>query len=168
VRLARVRTEDDTVWLARVQPEAVELLRRQSTHPAADALREALADGLDVDAPRVVRTVAPSTATLLSPVANPSKTLGVGLNYATHAAESLMAVRTVPSMFVKTNNSIVGPDMDTVVDSRLTQQPDYGVELEVVIGRPAYRVEDDPLDYVLGYTICNDVTARDIQFAHGQ
>lgn len=162
MRLARVRV-DGGVWLARLQPQGVELLRAETSHPAADVLREALAADVDFESVTPVAVRPPEAVTLLSPVANPSKMLGVGLNYATHAAESGMPLPTSPTLFVKTPNALLDPCGVITVDAELTREPDYEVELAVVIGSRRRRIAGKPLSYVLGYTICNDVTARDIQ-----
>ena len=105
----------------------------------------------------------------LTEIAPPSKVLAIGLNYADHAAESGIVPPANPLIFVKTNNSICG-DGDVIrwagADS---SQVDYEAELAVVIGRRARRVtEADALDYVFGYTCCNDVSARDAQFGDQQ
>ena len=96
----------------------------------------------------------------------PSKVLAIGLNYADHARESGMAPPKNPLLFVKTNNSICY-DGDTITWSAdASTTVDYEAELAVVIGRQAKNVsEADALDYVYGYTCCNDVSARDEQFA---
>ncbi|HUR78601.1 MAG TPA: fumarylacetoacetate hydrolase family protein [Acidimicrobiales bacterium] len=102
-------------------------------------------------------------------IAAPSKVLAIGLNYADHAGEQSVEPPSAPLIFVKTNNSICF-DGDTIrwagADS---SQVDYEAELAVVIGARARRVsEADALDYVFGYTCCNDVSARDAQFGDKQ
>lgn len=166
MRLARVRY-DDGRWLARLEDDDAVLLLEESSHPAADALREALAGGVDLAADG--KRVALDQTRLLAPVANPSKILAIGLNYADHARESGMQAPPAPVMFVKTPNAIVGPG-DAIVYRRADSgQVDYEVELAAVIGRRARDVgEADALDCVLGYTIGNDVSARDAQFADAQ
>ncbi|HVT77346.1 MAG TPA: fumarylacetoacetate hydrolase family protein [Acidimicrobiales bacterium] len=102
-------------------------------------------------------------------IAPPSKVLAIGLNYADHARESGMEPPKSPLIFVKTNNSICydgDPIRWAAVDS---SQVDYEAELAVIIGTKARRVsEADALDYVFGYTCCNDVSARDAQFGDQQ
>lgn len=167
MRLARVRQNGDT-YLARIEGEAAVLLHRESSHPAADALREALGAGTDL-ASTSVGEVALEDCRLLSPVSSPSKLLGIGLNYADHAAESNLPLPETPTVFVKTTNAIIGPDESIMVDAATSPQVDYEVELAIVIGRHASGVpEGAARDYILGYTICNDVTARDAQFSDGQ
>ena len=104
-----------------------------------------------------------------SEIAPPSKVLAIGLNYADHARESGMAPPKNPLIFVKTNNSICY-DGDTITWAAADSvEVDYEAELAVVIGTKARRVsEADALDYVFGYTCCNDVSARDAQFGDQQ
>ncbi len=100
---------------------------------------------------------------LLSPVLPRSKVVGIGRNYAAHAAEMGSDVPAEPLMFLKPNTSVVGPG-DPVFYPRQSQEVHYEGELAVVIGRicrdvPAERAGD----VIFGYTIGNDVTARDLQ-----
>ncbi len=105
---------------------------------------------------------------LLAPVLPRSKVVGVGRNYRDHAAELGNEVPTEPLMFLKPNTSVVGPG-DPVVHPRQSEQVDYEGELAVVIGRICRDVPaEKALDVVFGYTVANDVTARDLQRADGQ
>lgn len=165
MKLARV-DHAGTRYLARLEGEATVLLAEESSHPAADALREALAAGRDLGAEG--DTVATDEVTLLAPVRAPSKVLCIGLNYADHCRETGTEPPTSPVLFAKTTNSIIGPGEDIAVRADDTTRADYEAELAVIIGRRASRIESDPLDHVLGYTVCNDVSARDAQFDDGQ
>ena len=108
------------------------------------------------------------TVRLLAPVAAPGKIVCVGRNYAEHAAETGSAVPDRPELFAKWANAIVGPG-DPVVHPAITHALDYEAELVVVIGRTAKQVpEERALEYVLGYTCGNDVSARDLQFGDTQ
>ncbi len=110
-----------------------------------------------------------SSIKLLAPLPNPSKIIAIGLNYLDHCREQNVPVPERPLMFAKYAAAISGPDEDIVWDPALTQQVDYEVELAVVIGRRARHVsEAEALKHVFGYTIINDVSARDLQFADGQ
>ena len=92
----------------------------------------------------------------------------IGLNYRDHAIESGMAIPTTPTVFSKFNNSIVGPG-DAVVLPKASVQPDYEAELAFVIGKKAKHVKGaDWKEYVFGYTVINDVSARDLQLATPQ
>jgi 2-keto-4-pentenoate hydratase/2-oxohepta-3-ene-1,7-dioic acid hydratase in catechol pathway len=109
-----------------------------------------------------------SSVQLLSPLLHPQRIFCVGLNYQDHATESKMAVQAVPTIFMKLPSAITGPDSDIVLPTNSTQ-PDYEAELAVVIGRSARNVtRDNWRQYVFGYTILNDVSARDVQLATSQ
>jgi 2-keto-4-pentenoate hydratase/2-oxohepta-3-ene-1,7-dioic acid hydratase in catechol pathway len=105
----------------------------------------------------------------LAPIPRPRKNIFcLGRNYAEHARERNESVPSVPIFFTKPPTAVVGPD-DPVIRHAVTQQLDYEVELAVIIGR---RGRDIPveraLDYVFGYTILNDISARDLQARHVQ
>lgn len=156
---------DGTVVLARVEGEEAMVLATESGHPAADVVREALADGVDLGGDG--RRVPLAEVRTLAPLANPGKILCVGLNYADHAEESGADAPAAPVLFGKYPNTLIGPDEPIVTTG--SEQVDYEAELAVVIGRRAACVpEDTALSYVLGYTCANDVSARDAQFADGQ
>ena len=105
-----------------------------------------------------------SSARLGAPIPDPDKLLCLGYNYAEHASESDIAVPVAPNIFAKFRNCIIGPS-DEVVLPAVSESIDYEGELAVVIGRRCRKVsEADALQYVGGYTILNDVTARDLQF----
>jgi 2-keto-4-pentenoate hydratase/2-oxohepta-3-ene-1,7-dioic acid hydratase in catechol pathway len=111
--------------------------------------------------------IALSEVTLHSPI-RPPRVFAVGLNYASHAAESKMAVQKVPTVFMKLSSSVVGPDTPVILP-KISSQPDYEAELGVVIGKAGYQIAaSDWQQYVYGYTIVNDVSARDIQLATSQ
>ncbi|MFN8377459.1 MAG: fumarylacetoacetate hydrolase family protein [Anaerolineae bacterium] len=111
-----------------------------------------------------------SSLSLQSPLPRGSvnKVLCVGLNYRRHAEETHAAIPTSPILFSKFNNALAGPG-ENVALPRLAEQNDYEAELVVVIGRRArYVREVEALDYVLGYTIGDDVSARDLQLRTSQ
>jgi 2-keto-4-pentenoate hydratase/2-oxohepta-3-ene-1,7-dioic acid hydratase in catechol pathway len=100
---------------------------------------------------------------LLAPVIPRSKVVGIGRNYAAHAAELGNEVPAEPLAFLKPNTSVVGPD-DPIVLPPQSARVDYEGELAVVIGRICRDVPVERVgEVVLGYTIANDVTARDLQ-----
>jgi 2-keto-4-pentenoate hydratase/2-oxohepta-3-ene-1,7-dioic acid hydratase in catechol pathway len=113
---------------------------------------------------------------LLAPIPRPRKNVFcLGLNYADHAAESSAAHgREAPPpehlvVFTKAVTSVTGPYADIPYDEAVTAQLDWEVELAVVIGRPGRRIpEDRAMDHVFGYTVVNDLSARDLQFRHKQ
>jgi 2-keto-4-pentenoate hydratase/2-oxohepta-3-ene-1,7-dioic acid hydratase in catechol pathway len=105
---------------------------------------------------------------LMAPVPRPPKLICVGLNYRDHAIESGMEIPKVPTIFNKFPSVVVGPG-DDIVLPKVSSRPDYEAELAFVIGRggrhiPAARWQD----HVFGYTIVNDVSARDYQLATTQ
>jgi 2-keto-4-pentenoate hydratase/2-oxohepta-3-ene-1,7-dioic acid hydratase in catechol pathway len=107
--------------------------------------------------------------TLLAPIRNPSKVIAIGLNYMDHCREQGVEPPAKPLVFAKFPSAIVGPGADVVWDPEVTTQVDFEVELGVVIGRTARRVpQAAALDYVFGYTVLNDISARDVQFGDGQ
>jgi len=100
---------------------------------------------------------------LLAPVPDPRKVIGIGLNYRDHAIESGMAIPEEPVVFVKMPTAIAGPG-DPIRLPSISQEVDYEAELVAVIGRKAVDVpESRALEYVAGYTVGNDVSARDWQ-----
>jgi 2-keto-4-pentenoate hydratase/2-oxohepta-3-ene-1,7-dioic acid hydratase in catechol pathway len=109
-----------------------------------------------------------SEVRLLAPVPRPGKILCVGRNYADHVSEAAAAGLSPmekPSVFIKVPSAVIGPG-DPIVRPVTTDQLDYEGELALVIGRTAKAVsKEDALDYVAGYTIVNDVSARDLQFS---
>jgi 2-keto-4-pentenoate hydratase/2-oxohepta-3-ene-1,7-dioic acid hydratase in catechol pathway len=166
MRLIRARRNDDVV-LARLEGDEAVVLARESHHPAADVLREALAAGVDL-AGEGERLQAEQLR-VLAPLANPSKILAVGLNYADHARESGAEPPKAPVLFAKTPNTLIGPGDLISFRTGDSTQVDYEAELGVIIGRFARDVEErDALEHVLGYTAANDVSARDAQFSDGQ
>ncbi|MFL6155660.1 MAG: fumarylacetoacetate hydrolase family protein [Marmoricola sp.] len=105
---------------------------------------------------------------LLAPVLPRSKVIGIGRNYAAHAAEMGGEVPDEPLMFMKPNTSVIGPD-DPVFYPRQSSEVHYEGELAVVISRPCRDVPAAKFaDVVQGYTVANDVTARDLQRKDGQ
>jgi 2-keto-4-pentenoate hydratase/2-oxohepta-3-ene-1,7-dioic acid hydratase in catechol pathway len=111
-----------------------------------------------------------------APIPRPAKNVFcLGLNYAAHAKESSqvrgreMKIPTVPVIFSKAPTTVSGPFDDVVVDRQATQQVDWEVELGVVIGTSGRNiVKADALRHVFGYTVINDLSARDLQQQHMQ
>ena len=104
---------------------------------------------------------------LLAPVL-PGKIICVGRNYVEHAKEHNAEVPDVPLLFLKPPSSVIGPDQ-TIILPPQSQQVEHEAELVVVVGKRGRWIEPErALDYVLGYTIGNDVTARDLQRRDGQ
>lgn len=107
-------------------------------------------------------------ARLLSPVIPRSKVVALGRNYADHVKELGNDMPTAPVIFLKPNTSVIGPD-DPIVHPDWSEEVHYEAELAIVIGRLCKDVPEDRVDEVIyGYTVANDVTARDIQRAEDQ
>jgi 2-keto-4-pentenoate hydratase/2-oxohepta-3-ene-1,7-dioic acid hydratase in catechol pathway len=105
----------------------------------------------------------------LTPIHNPGKIVAIGLNYMDHIREQNVEVPEKPIVFTKFTTAIIGPGDTICWDPQLTDQVDYEVELGVVIGRRARKVSvDQALSYIFGYTVINDVSARDLQFSDNQ
>jgi acylpyruvate hydrolase len=113
-------------------------------------------------------TVPASAARLHAPITDPGKFICIGLNYRDHAEEAGMPIPKEPPIFAKWANAILDPG-EPILRPRGSTQLDWEVELGVVIGRPTRHVSRaQALDYVWGYTIINDVSARDFQFLTSQ
>jgi 2-keto-4-pentenoate hydratase/2-oxohepta-3-ene-1,7-dioic acid hydratase in catechol pathway len=154
VRLARFVVEGRVAYGV---VEGVEVLELPG-HPFAAAGEPLRTTGVvhDLDAVR-----------LLAPVL-PSKVIGIGRNYAEHAAEQGAPAPERPLMFLKPTTAVIGPDESIVLPPE-SSEVHHEAELAVVIGRLCRRVNAvDAAAVILGYTCANDVTARDLQHADGQ
>jgi len=106
---------------------------------------------------------------ITAPIPKPRKNIiGIGLNYTEHVAESARTLDTTgklpqkPIIFSKPPTTVTGPNTEVLLNTNLTQQLDWEVELAVVIGKKGkYVAKENALDYVFGYTIINDISARD-------
>lgn len=109
-----------------------------------------------------------SDVRLLAPVIPRSKVVCIGKNYADHAAEMGSEVPSEPIIFLKPNTSVIGPN-DTIVWPAMSERVDHEAELAIVIGRICKDVPRERVnDVIFGYTVANDVTARDLQKKDGQ
>ena len=136
-----------------------------STVGYADALA-AITAGLTVppDGPAFPLT----QVKLHAPIANPQRIFAIGLNYRDHAIESKMELPKTPVIFFKLQTAIIGQG-DAIVLPRNSTQPDYEAELAFVIGKGGFRIPGSAWrEHVYGYTIINDVSARDVQLATSQ
>ena len=107
-------------------------------------------------------------AKILTPIRSPGKIVCLGLNYRDHAAEQNASVPDEPVIFMKPHTAIIGPN-DSIIKPNFVQQLDYEAELAVVIGKRAKNVPlSEAHAHIFGYTIMNDVSARDIQFKDKQ
>jgi 2-keto-4-pentenoate hydratase/2-oxohepta-3-ene-1,7-dioic acid hydratase in catechol pathway len=109
-----------------------------------------------------------SEVRLHAPISNPPRVFAIGLNYREHAIESKLALPKFPVVFFKMSTAIIGPGESIVLPKNSTQ-PDYEAELAIVIGKGGYRIPASAWrEHVYGYTIVNDVSARDVQNASTQ
>ena len=105
---------------------------------------------------------------VLAPISNPSKIVAIGLNYMDHCREQGIQPPKRPTTFTKFPSSIIGPGDEIRWNADLTSKVDWEVELAVVIGKTARNVAAaDAFDVIAGYTICHDVSARDLQLEKG-
>jgi 2-keto-4-pentenoate hydratase/2-oxohepta-3-ene-1,7-dioic acid hydratase in catechol pathway len=109
-----------------------------------------------------------SAVSLLAPIAFPPKIICLGLNYFDHAAETNSAVPDEPVIFMKPHTTIIGPN-ENIVKPSFVKQLDYEGELAIIMGKKAKNIPiSEAKKYIFGYTILNDVSARDFQFKDKQ
>src|SRR5215470_4292176 len=121
-----------------------------------------------VHSPHAVATIPLEKARLRAPIPRPPKIICIGLNYRDHAAEAKMAIPDVPTVFSKYGTSITGHGCPIVLPKN-SAKPDYEAEFAVVIGKGGRHIPQDRWrEHVFGYTIVNDVSARDFQMATSQ
>jgi 2-keto-4-pentenoate hydratase/2-oxohepta-3-ene-1,7-dioic acid hydratase in catechol pathway len=125
------------------------------------------ATSVQADVAKSKPSIAMDKVKLLAPVI-PPRIFGIGVNYAEHAVESKTETQAVPTVFIVLSSAVVGPG-DDVILPRASSKVDYEAELAVVIGKPGYQVSAaKAMEHVFGYTIMNDVSARDVQRATTQ
>jgi len=183
MRIAAV-TDGQRNWLGVVDADAETV--QEVTVPASDfadpaiGFITALAEGLEPDF--AADPVALGSLGLLPPIRKPSKNIiCVGKNYRAHAAEftgsgydssaasSEDAIPEAPILFSKAPSCLVGAFEDVIVPWGLSEEIDYEAELGVIIGRRGRNIPvESANDYVWGYTVINDITARDLQSRHKQ
>ena len=131
------------------------------------------ADALDrvlrwIDNPPGGELLDPAHTRLAAPIPRPPKIICIGLNYRDHAEESKMPIPEVPTVFAKFPTAVIGPGHPIVLPKASTR-PDYEAEFAVVIGRGGRHIPESKWrDHVFGYTMMNDVSARDFQMATSQ
>lgn len=159
MRLARVRTPEGIRPIAERDGELYDLPRLADLEPDLDSA--AVAAWLDSgDLP----TRSEPALDFAAPVARVGAVIAIGLNYAAHAAESGAATPQYPVMFLKTPNTIAGPNDDVRIPPN-SHKTDWEVELAMVIRRRAYLLDSpaDALSYVAGFTIADDLSERTFQ-----
>ena len=155
--------EDDRVadaWALLGEPHRGGL-RELIAEGRIDDLRGRIGDTGTLSHPR-------SAVSLLPPIADPEKIVCIGLNYGKHAAEGGMEAPDSPTIFAKYRNALAAPGATVQLPAN-SRKVDYEAEVAFVVGKRAKEVaEADALDYVAGYTLLNDLSARDLQFSTPQ
>ena len=178
-RLPRAKAARSVLRSGPAPRDMIDLLGRgEKWLKALGVIIKELASALDIKKPRGGRRVALSSPKglltplekirLRAPIARPGKITCVGLNYADHAREQGIEPPKQPIFFLKSINTLCGPG-DPILLPPNSTQVDYEAEFAVVIGKAGRRIpEEKAYHYVAGYTILNDVSARDMQFGDKQ
>lgn len=161
-----LRGEHEIIALNDLAPDLITFIEKR------DALRERLEARFN----STVVTLALADVTLLAPIPRPLRNIMcVGKNYAAHARESNAAtgeeheLPPYPVFFTKAPTTANGPFADIPYDAAVSTHIDYEAELAVIVGKRGKNISrDEAFDYVFGYTVINDVSARDLQFSHKQ
>src|SRR3954452_17371972 len=167
MRLARVDVGHQVMGVAVVGEGVGVRLDAAGDDPLLELVRSAAGLRSAAEA-AMTHEVALAGATWLSPLRRPGKIIAVGLNYPDHTAETGIEPPPAPLTFAKHASSLTGPYSDIVIADEITTQVDYEAELAVLIGRDCPPDGSAGLDAIAAYTVANDVTARDIQFAEQQ
>ena len=182
MKIAKVKI-NDSVWagIVDVSAQTIELLTKQQSYidPVISIIQQSLKHQ---PLPKVRKKVDFREVIFLPPITQPSKdVICVGKNYAKHAAEYAHSgydssstdindvIPEAPIMFTKAARTMIGASDDIIVPWNITQSVDYEAELGVIIGREGRFIsEESAYDHVWGYTVVNDMTARDLQSRHKQ
>ena len=175
MRVASYRAGKETSWGVVVGDRVSDA---SQLNGSPDSVRELLESAdvsrwLDALAGPAARTFSLADVHLQAPLQPRQDLIALGLNYKTHVAETTGATKQAappkqPILFGKAATSVIGPDADIVIDPRVTTQVDWEVELAVVMGRAGRDIHPDrALHHIFGYTVANDVSARDLQFLDG-
>lgn len=150
-------THKNGTTLGELDGDRVYALSGPDTMRMTDVLRRGITPN------RVNQSYPLAEVTLNAPL-RPGKIIAIGRNYAEHAKETGSDLPTAPIIFAKFPSTVIGPNETVTWSSSITTQVDWESELAVVIGKRARNVsEEDALNYVFGYTVANDVSARDLQ-----
>ena len=177
MKIAKVKI-NDSVWagIVDVSAQTIELLTKQQSYidPVISIIQQSLKHQ---PLPKVKKKVDFREVIFMPPITQPSKdVICVGKNYAKHAAEYAHSgydssstdindvIPEAPIMFTKAARTMIGASDDIIVPWNITQSVDYEAELGVIIGREGRFIsEESAYDHVWGYTVVNDMTARDLQ-----
>lgn len=148
--------------------EEMNLVMDLSPTPYADTLAMIKAGLTAIDPPGTYVAYNLSDVRLHAPLVNPPRIFAIGLNYREHAIESKLPFPDFPVVFFKLQTAVIGPG-EAIVLPKNSSEPDYEVELAFVIGKGGFRIPASAWrEHVYGYTIINDVSARDIQRSTSQ
>jgi 2-keto-4-pentenoate hydratase/2-oxohepta-3-ene-1,7-dioic acid hydratase in catechol pathway len=148
--------------------EEMNLVTDLSATPYADTLAMVQAGLTAIDPPGTYVAYRLGDVRLHAPLLNPPRIFAIGLNYREHSLEAKLPLPEFPVVFFKLQTAIIGPG-DAIVLPKNSSEPDYEVELAFVIGKGGYRIPAAAWrEHVYGYTIVNDVSARDIQRSTSQ
>lgn len=168
MRLATLSTPDGPRACALLGDKYVDLNATDSSLPSCvqgllEAGPDALARADEVSKRGDAVSFPAAEAKLLAPLPNPPKIICIGLNYHDHAAESGVPVPKTPVIFSKFSTAIIGPE-EPIVLPAVSNEVDYEAELVLVIGKKGRpKSESEAKDYIVGYTVGHDVSARDWQ-----
>ena len=170
MQIARLVSPDGGIVLTRVEGDIATPLAPCSDRLGSDKLRDMLVDGIDlVDTAAIGPAFVVEGSVWRSPVQTPGKIIAVGLNYVDHAREANLDLPSRPMIFAKYATSIIGHREPIRFREADSAQVDYESELGVVIACRTRNISTErALQSVFGYTLCNDVSARDAQFGDGQ
>ena len=149
-------THDKRTQLGELDGDKVYVLAGPDTMCMIDIIRSGITPN------RLNQSFSLSEITINAPI-HPGKIVAIGLNYASHAAEIGMDLPLAPFIFAKFPSAVIGDGEAITWSKSITKQVDWEVELAIVIGKKARNVtEEDALNHVYGYTVANDVSARDV------
>lgn len=176
MKLARIRYESRNILASVTEEGYIDVSRVIKEYPpltGIDDLCACAADRYDAiqelrDATEAMTPLSKDLATLLAPTDRPSKIIGAGLNYKDHCRETGTAVPAEPIIFAKLPSAIIGPGEAIQLHREVTSEVDWEVELVAVVGERVGPTHRGTLSSILGYTIGNDISARDIQRDNGQ
>ncbi len=170
MRFATVVAPNKKAYFVRIEGDAAVPIGKAYERPGLDPFRDLVESGKNPNKAKAIAKAFPLKGARFKPaITAPQKLIAIGLNYRKHAAETGMQVPKAPISWCKYTSSLIGHGETIKYRPTDSTKIDYEVELAFVIGRRAKDVaEKDALKYVFGYTCCNDVTARDHQFAEGQ
>src|SRR2546423_2773651 len=175
MRIASYRAGEETSWGVVVGDHVSDANQLNGVPHTVRGLLESTSQsrGRAALADTKARTFPLKDVQLLAPLEPRQDLIALGLNYKTHVAETTGATRQAappkqPILFGKAATSVIGPDAEIRFDPKITTQVDWEVELAVVIGREGRDIAANrALDHIFGYTVANDVSARDLQFLDG-